>query len=87
MALLNTVLINTTPGLSYVNYPPQFLGLSIIAVMRTGIQQDRVIGADLNNGGTRQWALGGGLSLRIRFPSSMPFNDDEKVLVIYKPIL
>jgi hypothetical protein len=86
MAVLRSLTINTTQGLTYVNYPPQFLGLDIVCVKREGLQYDKVAAADINNGTVRQWALSGGISVRIKFPSSIPFNSGEKVFVIYKPI-
>jgi hypothetical protein len=87
MALLSKIVLNTTPGLNHVTYSPGLLGSSIVAVVRTGIQQDKVAAADINNGGTRQWCLTGGISLRIKFPTALPFESGEKVYVIYKPIV
>lgn len=82
MALLRSLTINTTPGLTYVNYPPQFLGLSIVCVKREGVQFDRTTSAPSG----REWKLSGGLSIKIQFDSTNPFNSGEKVFVIYKPI-
>lgn len=80
MALLRSITINTTPGLTYVNYPPQYLGLSIVCVKREGLQYDRTTSSPSN----REWRLTGGLSVRIQFETA--FNSGEKVFVIYKPI-
>lgn len=87
MAHLRSITINTVAGLTYVTYSPVFLGLSIVTVQRSGVQYDEVSVSDINNGGTRQWALSGGMMPRIRFPLAMPFNQGEKVFVIYKSLL
>lgn len=91
MALLRYITLNTTPGLTYVNYPPGIINSSIVCVKRTGVQFDKVELADINDGGVRQWCFSGtgifSLGLRIRFPLSIPFNQGETVYVMYKPTI
>lgn len=84
MALLASRTFDTVAGTSNLSFVGSGITLfRIVEVKREGIQYDKVLNANLNNGVQRQWALDV-FNQRIKFPTSVPFNTGEKVFVVYK---
>lgn len=84
MDILNSMLITPVAGTGGV--APGLSLVQIVAVHKNGIQYDKVLLANLNNGTTRQWAFKG-ISNQIRFPTAFPFETGDFVHVIYKTSL
>lgn len=82
MDLLISTTRTTSPGSTTVSFPVGVSAFTIIAVKRAGIQHDKVLNADINNGGTRQWAIAP--FHKIKFPNAFPFETGEKVFIMYK---
>lgn len=82
MDRLTYKILNTNPGSTFVSFPVGATINSVIGVWRNGLEHEKVLNANINDGVTRQWAVGPGQ--KIKFPSSLPFMTGEKIYVMYK---
>lgn len=74
--------LNTNPGSTFVSFPVGATINSVLGVWRQGTECEKVLNADINDGVSRQWAVGS--RQRIRFPDAFPFETGEKIYVMYK---